>query len=281
MPVMNISSLITDDEQRLLKRCEELFSRAENGAPVTTQFLNLRERYIIEHQLSYMFSADDSAPLCFFFGGFPGAQRTLLCFLPSYYRYSLPDNSSPEHILRDELSDAIVPLRIISSGYVKLSHRDYLGSLIGLGLDRSALGDILTDDGGAVIFVLPTVSDVIKNELVHIGRDKVRVCDAGLPDDFNYEPSFENVRGTVASARLDAVLAELICASRESAKTVIRQGLVEHNHFTASEPDVQVADGDIISAKKTSGCKGGKFIIDSLDERSAKGRIRLAARRYI
>ena len=53
-----------------------------------------------------------------------------------------------------------------------------------------------------------------------------------------------------------------------------------HRHVV-SEPDAAVSDGDVISCRKTPGCKGGKFIIDSTGERSAKGRIRLEARRYL
>ena len=277
---MNIASLLTDDEQRLVKRCEELFSRADGGTAAATQFLNPRERYIIEHQLPAIFSDDESDPLCFFDGGFPNASRTILCFMPAYYRYGMTDDTTPHVLFRDELAASIVPLRIKTSGYVKLAHRDFLGALIGLGIDRSAMGDILPDDEGAIVFVSPAVAECIKNELTYIGRDKVKVCGITLPEDFNFTPSFEVIRGTVASARLDAVLSELACCSRETAKTLIRSGLVEHNHFTAAEPDAEVSGGDIISSRKANGCKGGKFIVDSIDERSAKGRIRLNARRF-
>lgn len=278
---INLSSILTDDEQRLIKRCDELYSRADNGVVGFSNFLNLRERFIIENQRSAIFAGDDSDPLCFFFGGYPSAERTLLCTLPAYYRYSLTDGMSPEEAFRDELSGAIVPVRIKTSGYVKLAHRDFLGSLIGLGIERTAMGDILPDKEGAIIFVSPTVASVIKSELTYIGRDKVKATDITLPDDFNFHREFEKISGTVASPRLDAVLSELARTSRETAKTLIEQGLVEHNHFTAQRPDREVENGDIISVRKVSGTKGGKFIVDSLDERSSKGRIRLAARRYI
>ncbi len=278
---MNITPLLTDEEQLLVKRCEELLSRAEKGAPQMTHFLSPRERFIIEHRFPAAFSSDESDPLCFFFGGFPSAQRTMFCALPAYLRYSLSDGASTETLCRNELADVIVPLRIKTGGYVKLKHRDFLGALIGLGIERSAMGDILLDNDGAIIFVLPAVAGFIKNELVYIGRDKVKACDITLPDDFDYALNFDTVRGTVASARLDAVLSELTCCSREVAKAVIRRGLVEHNYFTATEPDLEVSNGDIISSRKEGGCKGGKFIIDSLDERSSKGRIRLVARRFI
>lgn len=277
---MNLLPYLTEDEQLLIKRCDELLLRAENGVPAMTHFLSPRERFILEHRFSAAFSADDSDPLCFFFGGFPSAQRTLFCALPAYYRYSLDQDAPPYTVCRDVLAEATVSLRIKTGGYVKLAHRDFLGALIGLGIERSAMGDILLDDEGAIIFVSPTVAGFIKNELVYIGRDKVKACDITLPEDFDRTPDFDTVRGTVASARLDAVLSELTCCSRETAKSVIRRGLVEHNYFTAAEPDAEVSNGDIISSRKEGGCKGGKFIVDSIDERSQKGRIRLVARRF-
>lgn len=277
----NISSLLTDDEERLIKRCRELFLRANDGVAGASHFLNLRERFIIEHQLSSIFSNDESEPLCFFWGGYPNAQRTILWCLPSYSRYNLIEGTHLQTVFREEFDGQFVPLKIKTSGYVKLAHRDFLGSLIGLGIERYALGDILPDENGAVIFASLSVSELIKNELSHIGRDKVKVTDITLPDDFNFECTFENVHGTIASPRLDAVVSELARTSRESAKGLIHEGLVEHNHFTASESDREVTNGDIISIRKSSGTKGGKFIIDSLDERSSKGRIRLAARRFV
>jgi len=278
---INLTSRITDEERMLLRRAEELYSRAEAGAPALSPFLNPRERYILEHMLPRLFAGDESEPLCFFWGGFDGAERTLLCCLPAYYRYSLEEGAPPHTAATEELSAAIVTLRVKASGYVKLSHRDFLGATVGLGIDRSALGDILIDETGAVLFCAPGVAQLLKNELVYIGRDKVKTVDCTLPPDFTYTRAFETIRGTVASERLDAVLSEIARTSRETAKELIRQGLVEHNHFEASEPDAAVSDGDIISCRKTPGCKGGKFIIDSLSERSAKGRIRLEARRYL
>ena len=277
---MNILSHLTDDEIRLIKRCEELFARAENGIPSISQFLSPRERFIIENRLSAIFSNDESSPLCFFYGGFPSAQRTVLCTLPAYTRYTLTEEASKGDIFTSEFPEAIISLRIKSGGFVTLSHRDFLGALTAFGIERSAMGDIITDSEGAVIFVAPAAAGLIKNELIYIGRDKVKVSDITLPQGFDHVPEFESVRGTVASPRLDAVIAELARCSRETAKSVISSGLAEHNYFTATAADAAVSKGDIISCRKTSGCKGGKFIIDSLDERSAKGRIILTARRY-
>ena len=156
---MNIIKPLTDDEKLLIKRCEELYSRADLGTLSTTAVLSPRERYIIENRLGYMFSGGDDSPLCFFWGGFKSAQRTILCFAPSYYRYSLAENGEPFSACRHELTQVIVPLRIKTGGYVKLAHRDFLGAIIGLGVERSSVGDILTDDDGAIVFVSASVCD--------------------------------------------------------------------------------------------------------------------------
>ena len=273
--------MLTDGEQLLLKRCDELYSRADNGVVCCSDFLNLRERFIIEKHRRSFFTDDDSSPLCVFYGGYPSAERTMLCFFPSYTRYSVSDLTNIASELSDEFEGTLVPIRIKTSGYVRLAHRDFLGALIGLGIDRGALGDIITDEDGAVAFALPSVAKLIESELTYIGRDKVKVCPASLPAGFDYQREFKTVSGTVASPRLDAVVSEIAATSRDSAKLLISQGLVEHNHFTADRPDREVFGGDIISIRKTSGTKGGKFIIDKIDELSSKGRIRLSARRYI
>ena len=205
----------------------------------------------------------------------------MFCALPPYFRYSFTEGVKKNVAFRDELSSVIVPLKIKTSGYVKLAHRDFLGSLIGLGIDRAALGDILINDDGAIVFVNPKVAELIKNELTYIGRDKVKSEYVTLPDDFNFSRQFEKVSGTVASARLDAVVSELGRTSRENAKKLIEDGLVEHNYFTAVRCDREVTNGDVISIRKTGAAKGGKFIVDSVDTHSNKGRIRLFARRYI
>lgn len=265
----------------MLRRIDELYSRADNGVMGFSSFLNMRERFIIENQRHAILKGDDASPLCFFWGGYSDAERAVLCVMPSYCRYSLCEDITPNASFREELADVITPLQIKTSGYVNLAHRDFLGALVGLGIDRAAMGDILLNDDGAIVFVNPSVATLIKNELTYIGRDKVKVADVTLPDDFAFLRQFEKIGGTVASARLDAVVSELARTSREGAKSLIDSGFVEHNYFTATRYDREVTSGDVISIRKSSATKGGKFIVDRIDELSMKGRIRLAARRYI
>ncbi len=279
-----LAKLLSDEEQLLVRRAGELSARAED-APAFTSFLTPRERFILTGLALHGRPLDAEYGVRFFWGGFPGAERTILCMLPEWYVYQIEDGVFTEEKLAAACSEAlagqIVPLRIRTSGYVKLSHRDYLGSLLGLGLDRSVIGDILPDDEGAVVFMTPKAAAFVKDTLISVGRDKVKATDASLPEGFVFERSFETVTGTVSAARLDAVVSELGRVSRETAKELIRQGFVEQNYFTAADADDEVNAGDVISVRRELKCRGGKFIIDSLDERSAKGRLRLAARRYL
>lgn len=318
MNFSDIQAALTDGEKMLLHRFDELNSRAESGSAAFSQFLSPRESFILmslrsaaaEHTFSEL-SGGELGHFEFFWGGFPGAERTVYCALPAYFAYSLPapelsvaenpdtelsDAESTERLLtRDEISSLLSaaatdelhgifrPLRIKSSGYTSLSHRDYLGALVGLGIDRSALGDILVDDGGAYIFCMNSVAELIKNELSGVGRDTVKVIEAGDSKAAigAFRRDFEAVSGTVASARLDAVVSELARTSRENAKELIRRGLVEHNYFTAADCDADVSAGDVISVKRDGKIRFGKYIIDSSGLLTQKGRIRLSARKYI
>lgn len=299
MNFASLQSAITDEERMLLRRCEELASRAADGSPAFSQLLSPREQLILRvlgpasrQPTRANLALDDS--ICFFWGGYPEAERAIFCALPSYFAYSLPESCGADDAdssaslisglaaaASDELSGALRLLRIKSSGYVNLTHRDYLGSLLALGLERSVVGDILPDEGGAYVFAAGSVADFIKSELVSIGRDRVSVSDAVLPDGHVFTRQFESITGTIASARLDAVISELGRTSRETAKELIRRGLVEQNYFTAAEPDAPVENGDVVSIRREGRIRFGKYLIDSLDEQSAKGRIRLKARKYL
>ena len=180
----------------------------------------------------------------------------------------------------DELEKIIQILRIDAGGFARLTHRDYLGSITALGIDRSKLGDILVDDGGAYLFCSEAAAELILYELRTIGRDGVKVKKATLPDDFVYKRSFADESGTIASPRLDAIVSELAHVSRERAKELISRGLVEQNYFAAASPDSAISEGDVITIKRDSGVRNGKFILDSITPSRRSGRLVVRARRY-
>ncbi len=306
-----IQSSITDDERMLVNHCRELYERAGNAVPSFSRYLSPREQYILKaFGLLPSLRADtlsDSDAIGFLWGGYAGAERAVYCALPSYFAYSIGDFSDtgdlsdtndtlsvgsnqnePSELLEgrlaaaaaDEFSRICTVLRIDTGGFAHLTHRDYLGSVTGLGIDRSKLGDIITDDGGAYLIGFDTAADLILHELRTVGRDGVRVKRSALPTDFINKRSFADESGTIASPRLDSVVAEFAHVSRERAKELINRGLVEQNYFAAANADADISEGDVITIKRDSGVRYGKFILDSLSPSRRSGRLIVRARRY-
>ena len=277
--VGNIPAL-TDEERLLISRAAELSARCDYQA-VASCFLSPREQRIL-----YESGVEAGG---FFYGGAPGATRRKLIFLPSWMEAtSIRDGAfslrSEEMLLEalksygalDSLDAFYTPVRLVSSGYEALSHRDWLGSLMALGIKRETLGDICFFGGETYVFAEPRAAEYIALELNKAGRAKVSGEICTLPEDFCPEIAFENISTTVASPRLDGVVRALCNISRESAADLVTSGLCEINYFTEIRPDTTVKGGDVVSLRGY-----GKYIIDSTDGVTKKGRCRLTARKYI
>lgn len=198
--------------------------------------------------------------------------------LPDYALYDVPDGDE-DALWRAAASFAeedVAVLRIYPSGYKKLTHRDYMGSVLALGIKRSFVGDILVDDEGAYVFCDCKISEYIVTNLTRVGRDAITVKKTVLPTGFAAQKRTEPVTDTVASMRADCVIAALINCSRERAKEYLRAGLCELDYEVLYKPDAAVAAGSIISVRGK-----GKFIIRGTDGVTRSGRLRLFAEKYI
>ena len=268
-----------DEElKRLLARCDEQLQRAERGIFSATEFLTPAEAY---HVLQHC-RRQGAGNRVLFWGGAENTERTVFCALPDYY---LPYEELPAEETRAymqsaaeaELTATVAPLLVTGSTYRTLTHRDYLGSVLALGLKRSVVGDIvLLEDSRAVLFVLAHMQEFLCENLTRIGADKVTVQPYVLPEDFCVERHYESVTDSIASPRLDCVVGGLLNLSRERAQEAIAAGRVELNYEPALKSDHTVHDGDLLSVRGY-----GKFVVDSVSEQNRKGRIRLLARRYV
>ena len=271
----------SDEFKLLCRRAEDLFARA-TGDLVSTAFLNPAEQYFLAQYLRER----GYASRAIFFGGARGAQRKKLFACPEYIAALAEDGNlyraASEFLGADAFGD-ICTLKISGGGFRDFSHRDYLGGILALGLDRSAIGDIApVDDYSAYMFVSRKVvgfltgGELAADGGIRIAKDRVRIERVCLPEEYEIVQKFKPISDTVASERLDCVIAALCNLSREAAKERILSGTVEQNYETVTEGSIAVHAGDHISVRGV-----GKFLVDSVADPTKKGRLRLMAKKFI
>lgn len=246
-------------DKRLLSRVDDALCACERGWHRRfIGFLDEREATLVAAHIRGMHA---SAVTCFF-GGHAEAERVLLGVCS--FGDTLDDADFP-----------LVPLGCTWRSGIALSHRDVLGSLMGCGITREKVGDILCGDGLAVVFIREELAPFVAQTLTTIGREGVSVScpyEGRLPV-FHH---FEDITGTVASVRLDAVLKVLLGTSREQACEYIRSALVQINHVETTSVSASLKAGDRVSVRGH-----GRFVVDDVSDFSKKGRVILRARKFV
>ena len=198
------------------------------------------------------------------YGGFQEAERKVAGFFPEYV-------NGDESLLS---SFPIVPLTARFREQDKLSHRDFLGSLMSLRISREMVGDILVGDGLAVFFVLEQAVSPILSEMKKVGRIGVSIS-KGAQDLEAVQPILMPLSGTVHSQRLDAVVSFLTGLSRNKAQEFIRQELVK------VDGQIRVDVSGRVEAQSQISVRGyGKYMIKAFGGVTKKGRLHIAAGHY-
>ncbi len=238
-----------DDEERLfVRRVKELAQAVRStGAPRTTAFLSDRQQVLARAALSSVDFAEYH-----FDGGHPEAERGVLCL----HGENESDGAPQFFCLRLEMTGE----------RAALTHRDYLGALLSLGIKRECVGDILVSDSGAYVFLLQAVAPLVREELSRVGRCTVRVSDA-RSDELPKQTERPLRTASVASLRLDAILAAMLHISRSDAAGLIKSGAVEINHVPAASAHAEVYGGDTFSVRGY-----GKYHLSEIGSQSRKGR---------
>lgn len=196
-----------------------------------------------------------------FWGGYENALRVFF-------------SAFPETVVPENDVFPIASIYISFNPINELSHRDFLGSLMGLGISRDTIGDILVGNGSCVIFAKNDIAEFIKLNLSKVGKSTIKFVsenDIELPS----HNSFEVITKTVASNRLDAIIAALLNLSRAKAANLIREKKVNVNYRQIDSLSVIICKDDVLSIRGR-----GKFIIDQLGPVTRKNRIKLFARKY-
>ncbi len=230
----------------------------------------------------------------FFWGGAVGAERRVCVIIPSFAEvWDAPNIEAwkPSFFSRErerallvcaetyfpEEDFGIVPLEVKGSTYNVLGHRDYMGSVLGLGLEREMIGDIVpTGDSSALMFTLALTAPFIEENLTKVRRDTVKVFRKETSRDMEVTKKFEEKLIIAASPRLDAVVAGFTGASRADAKEMCTGGLVDVNYLTEESPDRNVTEGDIVSVRGY-----GKFMVGAFAGETRSGRLRLNVKKYV
>lgn len=197
------------------------------------------------------------------FGGFPDAKRRILAVFPDYY----------EDCITDEF-----PIKCLTFTFRRgdrLTHRDFLGTFMGLRLKRDVIGDIIVGEGIAQVFVTDIAARLIMSSVSKIGKTGVKIFD-DRPFQLEVKQEFRNISGTVASMRLDCVVGLAAGVSRENAAKLIRSERVDINHLTASSVSQELHAGDVLSIR---GC--GRFILSDINGSTKKGRIHINLCKFI
>ena len=252
-----------DEETRLIlaRALDKLETAERRGVPAHTPFLSPAQRVAVEGLINA-----SGHPRHLFTGGYEGAERTICVFLPDWLE--VEDWPAGDHPL--------AALQLSAPAGAKLTHRDWLGSILGLGLTREKLGDLLVADNQCQAIVLSETADIVRSQLDKVGRYPVKAAPLALEELTVPERTVKLIRDTFATLRLDAVAASAFSLPRSKAAALITSGRVSLNHVECTKPDRLVNEGDIIT------CRGsGKCVVKCINGQSKKGRIMAELERYV
>ena len=240
-------------EEELLKRAEDLARRCEKTASVThTGFLTPAESFVLERWAPH--GTDCTVLLR---GGAEENERKCAFFLPDWME---ADSFDP--------SEYLCALEI-TARFGEPGHRDYMGAVLGLGIQREWIGDILVDGSTAYLFCLPSVKEHLLLSLDKVGRYGVKTREIPLSAVPARSRELKELSFTVKSLRLDAVCAGMFSLSRTGAAEAIAQGLVSLNYSECLKPDAPVKEGDVISLRG----RGKGFVLEAGERETRKGRL--------
>lgn len=247
------------DKMLLAKIWDKINTGVQRNIPSATSFLSPREFELSK----FLFG---NLPGLYAFGGYDDAERKLLCYLPDY-------------LDTDCLYGCDSPLVCIQATYYKnevVSHRDFLGALIGAGIARETIGDICVGTDSCYFFVTAEIAPYILQNFISAGRTSVHLKPIPLNHLDLPAPETKEIHDTLASLRLDSVISSGFRVGRSVAAQYIITGRAAVDGLPCEKPDKTVCAGSKISVRGL-----GKIHLHSVNGQSKKGRICVIIKRYI
>ena len=257
----NIEKIAHTPEDKLLlaKVWDKIQAGIRRDIPANTAFLSPRELEMTR----YLFG---NLPGLTEFGGYSDAERKMLVYLPEYLEEGyLTDEGSPIICLRATFFEADT-----------LSHRDFLGALMGAGISRESVGDICVGKGSCDFFVSDEIAPYILQNFIGAGRTKVHLEAIPLSQVAVPEQETKEIRDTLASLRLDSVISSGFRIGRSLASQYVSAGKATIDGLPCEKPDKAVTEGCKISVRGL-----GKIRLRAVNGQTKKGRISVVIDRYI
>lgn len=249
---------LTEEDNILFRSISDKIALSEKHfSPKFTFFLDERQCELVETVFKNSGFED-----FILYGGYDDAKRKVLALCPPYSYAVFPE----------------FPFKAVTISYNKsfsISHRDILGSLMALNIDRKTVGDIIVGNGKSCVFLSETVLDDVRLNIKKIGRVGVEITE-GFDEEIHTEEKFKEISGTVASLRLDCIVSLALNISREKTLNIIKQKGVCVNFNDEFSPSFQLKENDKFSIKGY-----GKFIFSSINGVSKKDRMHITIKKYI
>lgn len=240
---------------RYIDLAEQVFA---DVLPKLGPFLNLREQELCETVINQIEGVALRLD-----GGFRGAERKRGIVIPDFYGLDPVDAKLSALLIQGKLPRDV-------------SHRDFLGSILGTGIDRSRVGDIILVDGGAQVVVDRDIATYLIQNLAKVGSVNVEVSEIDPEQIIFGEERVKEIKTTVSSLRLDSVAASGFGMSRTAMTREIKAGRVKLNWQEVTSPSRDVSAGDIISIRGR-----GRVEVAEVGGTTRKGRIHLTLKRFL
>lgn len=248
----------SEDDKILVSRVIDALTVCEEKNIIrNTQFLNGHEINLAKKV------ADNFSVLYDFYGGYNEAERCMLVCYPDF--------------LYPEYED--IPIKVIKAqtkNKSRLSHRDYMGAVLNLGIKREKIGDIVVCDDCGYIFCTDDIADYIVSQIEKIGNCGVTLCVSDFSEVSVPPKKYKEFTDSVSSLRLDSIVSAAVGISRAEAASLIQKGAVSVNWEVRDKNDFKPSEGDMLSVHGH-----GRILFSKIGGTSKKGRIFVTLRRFV
>lgn len=250
---------MNSDDKLLAAKTEDLFSLCGRRCCAQfSDFLDGAEQAVIADNVVFPYGYNTML-----FGGFDDAEKKILGVFPDWEE---PDTAA----------FPLICIRIDNLGTGTLTHRDYLGTVMSLGIKSGKLGDIVVSDRHAYVFLHEDIAGYVKDNIHKIGNKGVKISVMEDLRGIRVERRYKTINAVCASTRLDAVCGAAANVSRSISAALIEGGKVKLNHREAYKAAEPVKEGDLLSIRGY-----GRFLVDKFGNETRKNRIHIIIKQYI